>query len=81
MPKETARLIKRIRVTEKVSQKGDWTETRTEIELHDALEASDKLARSYGLYKDKVEITGKSYEERLRERIEERKAQGKRIAP
>ncbi len=79
--RETAQLIKRIRVTERVSQKGDWTETRTEIELHDAMDASDKLARSYGIYRDKMEITGKSYEEQLRERIEARKAQGKRISP
>lgn len=81
LDRDTASLIKRIRVTEKVSQKGDWTETRTEIELHDVMDALDKLARIHGLYKDKVEITGKSYEERLRERIEERKAQGKSISP
>ncbi len=55
---DTSRLIKRVKVTEKTSQKGDWTECKTEVELHDPLKAAELIGRYLGMWKDKVEIPG-----------------------
>jgi hypothetical protein len=37
----------------------EYTTTRTEIELHDAKDATIQLARIRGLYVDRHELTGK----------------------
>lgn len=59
MPKEKRRLIKKITVVEKVSPKGDFTETRTSVELHDPLKASELLGKAHGMFIEKHELTGK----------------------
>ena len=59
MPVDTRRLIKKISVKEKTSPSGDYTEVQTSVELHDPLKASELLARSLGILKDKFEMTGK----------------------
>lgn len=59
MDDKTARLIKKIKVTEKTSQKGDWTECKTEVELHDPIEAANSLGRYHGMFKEKVEHSGR----------------------
>jgi len=51
MDHEKAKLIKRIKVTAKTSQKGDWTEVRTEVELHDALRAAELIGQTHGIFK------------------------------
>jgi phage terminase small subunit len=56
MDRDTARLIKKVKVTEKTSQKGDWTECKTEFELHDPLKASELLGRTHGMFVDKTEV-------------------------
>lgn len=58
MDDETAALIKKVKVTEKTSQKGDWTECKTEVELHDPVHAAELLGRYHGMFKDKVEHSG-----------------------
>ncbi len=58
MPQPTRRLIKKITVKEKTSQKGDFTEVQTSVELHDPLKASELLARDLGMLKEKVEHSG-----------------------
>src|SRR5574340_995678 len=58
MDNETAELIKKVKVTEKTSQKGDWTECKTEVELHDPVKAAELLGRYHGMFKDKVEHSG-----------------------
>ena len=59
MPVEAKKLIKKIKVTEKTSAAGDWTECKTEVELHDPLKASELLGRTHGIFVDKTELTGK----------------------
>ena len=58
MDRDTARLIKKVKVTEKTSAKGDFTEVKTELELHDPLKASELLGRTHGMFKDKMEHSG-----------------------
>jgi len=58
MDTNVSRLIKKIKVTEKTSQKGDWTECKTEVELHDPVKAAELLGRYRGMFKDKVEHSG-----------------------
>lgn len=53
---DTARLIKKVKVTEKTSQKGDWTECKTEVELHDPVRAAELLGKYHGMFVDKVEV-------------------------
>jgi phage terminase small subunit len=55
MPVEGKQLIKAINVKERVSAKGDWTETHTRVELHDPLRASELLGRSHGAFKDSIQ--------------------------
>lgn len=62
MERATSQLIKKVKVTEKTSAKGDWSETKTEVELHDALEASEKLGKYWGIFKKKVDLGGTSFE-------------------
>lgn len=59
MDSDTSRLIKKIKVTERTSQEGDWTESKTEVELHDPVRAAELLGRYHGAFKDKVEHSGK----------------------
>jgi phage terminase small subunit len=67
MDPEQAKLIKRIKVTEKTSQKGDWTVVRTEVELHDALKAAELIGQTHGIFKSPpggaVPIRTETYEE------------------
>jgi phage terminase small subunit len=56
MPREVKRLIKSVKVTEKTSQKGDWTECKTDIEIHDPLKAAELLGRYLGMWRDKQEV-------------------------
>lgn len=58
MDDDTAALIKKIKVTEKTSAKGDWTETKTDVELHDPIKAAELLGRYHGMWQDKVEHSG-----------------------
>ena len=57
--RDKARLVKKVKVTEKSDAKGDWTEVKTEVELHDPLKASELLGRSLGIFIDKTELSGK----------------------
>ena len=59
MAVEDRRLIKKIRVTEKTSPKGDFNEVQTSVEIHDPLKASELLGKSLGIFIDKSEWTGK----------------------
>lgn len=59
MSKAKRRLIKKISVKEKTSQKGDFNEVQTSVELHDPLKASELIARDLGLIKDGKNITVK----------------------
>ena len=52
LDRNTARLLKKVKVTEKTSQKGDWTECKTEVEVHDPLKAAELLGRYHGMFKD-----------------------------
>ncbi len=54
----TSKLVKRVKVTEKTSQKGDWTECKTEVELHDPVKAAELLGKYHGIFKDKLEHSG-----------------------
>jgi phage terminase small subunit len=56
MEREKAQLIKKIKVTEKTSAKGDWNEVQTTVEVHDPLKASELLGRTHGMFKDKVDM-------------------------
>jgi len=56
--RETARTIKKVKVTEKSSAAGDWTECKTEVELHDPIRAAELLGRYHGIFKDKLDIGG-----------------------
>lgn len=58
MDNEKSRLIKKVKVTEKTSQKGDWTECKTEVELHDPVKAAELLGRYHGMFQDKIEHSG-----------------------
>lgn len=58
MDEDTCRLIKKVKVTEKTSQKGDWTECKTDVELHDPVKASELLGKYHGIFKDKLEHSG-----------------------
>lgn len=58
MNEANARLIKKVKVTEKTSQKGDWTECKTEVELHDPVRAAELLGKYHGAFTDKVEHSG-----------------------
>jgi phage terminase small subunit len=58
LDKDTSRLIKKIKVTEKTSQKGDWTECKTEVELHDPVRAGELLGQYHGMFKEKIEHSG-----------------------
>lgn len=58
MDEHRARIIKRVKVTEKTSQKGDWTECKTEVELHDPVYAAELLGKYHGMFKEKVEHSG-----------------------
>lgn len=50
-------LIKKIKTTLYRNDRDDTSVETTEFELYDAQSAADKLARVYGLYKDKSELT------------------------
>lgn len=58
MDPSKTRLIRRIKTTERVSAKGDFTDVKTEIELHDPLKASELLGMTYGIFKEKIEHSG-----------------------
>ena len=56
MTRDKKRLLKSVKVTEKTSQKGDWTECKTDVEIHDPLKAAELLGRYLGMWKDRNEI-------------------------
>ena len=58
MDREKSALIKKIKVTEKTSQKGDWTECKTEVELHDPLKASEYLGKYHAMFTEKIQHEG-----------------------
>jgi len=57
MPRNVSQLIKKIKTTTRASAKGDWTETETNMELHDPLKAAEMLGRYHGMFKDKMEFS------------------------
>jgi len=58
MSPAATKLIKKIKVTEKTSQTDNILETKTEIELHDPVRASELLGKSHGMFTEKVEHSG-----------------------
>lgn len=58
MNPDKTRLVKKVKVTEKTSQEGDWQEVKTELEIHDPLKAAELLGRTLGIFLDKHELTG-----------------------
>lgn len=64
--KKNIHLIRKIKQTKKVYYNVDGevsnVDYTTEIELHDAKDAVDKIAKIRGLYIDKTELTGKNGE-------------------
>ena len=51
MDPEVVSAIKKIKVVERASAKGDWTETSVEVEMRDGLKASELLGNSHGMFK------------------------------
>ena len=56
MPVEHRRLIKKIKVVEKTSLKGDWNEVQTTVELHDPVKAAELLGRYHGIWQNRTAI-------------------------
>ncbi len=57
MDPDTVLLIKRVKVTKRTSTRGDWTETRTVVELHDALKAAELMGQALGMFKTNIDAT------------------------
>lgn len=52
------RILKKVKIIEKLGLDGEVTERRYEYEIHDPQGAADKLAKAHKLYTQKVELTG-----------------------
>ncbi|HAM51419.1 MAG TPA: hypothetical protein DCP92_12290, partial [Nitrospiraceae bacterium] len=57
MDPDTVLLIKRVKVTKRTSTRGDWAETRTVVELHDALKAIELMGQALGMFKTNIDAT------------------------
>lgn len=58
IPREIAQNIRKVKVTTRVSAKGDWTETEVNVEMYDRNKGEELLGRSRGDFIDKQEVAG-----------------------